>query len=51
MTLKFLMQRLQDELEKSGSRIKEHEDNLKFLKDQRNQLDGSIVDMQGTIFL
>ncbi|KAL8172122.1 hypothetical protein V2J09_023926 [Rumex salicifolius] len=38
--------KLQDELEWYGSKIKEHEDNLKFLKAQKNQLDDSIGDVQ-----
>ncbi|KAL9252543.1 DEFECTIVE IN MERISTEM SILENCING 3-like protein [Drosera capensis] len=38
--------KLQDELEKIGSQIKQHEDNLKSLKAQRNQLDDSILDLQ-----
>ncbi|GMH29627.1 hypothetical protein Nepgr_031470 [Nepenthes gracilis] len=38
--------KLQDDLEKIGSKIKQHEDNLKFLKTQKNQLDDSILDMQ-----
>ncbi|KAL9266832.1 DEFECTIVE IN MERISTEM SILENCING 3-like protein [Drosera capensis] len=38
--------KLQDELEKIGSQIKQHEDNLKSLKAQRNQLDESILDLQ-----
>ncbi|GAB2293951.1 hypothetical protein Dimus_028165 [Dionaea muscipula] len=37
---------LQDELEKIGNQIKQHEDNLKSLKTQRNQLDDSILDLQ-----
>ncbi|XP_057546067.1 protein DEFECTIVE IN MERISTEM SILENCING 3-like isoform X1 [Amaranthus tricolor] len=38
--------RLQDELENSGSKLKQHEDNLKFLKTQQNQLDDAILDLQ-----
>lgn len=38
--------RLQDELEKTGSKMKQHEDNLKFLKTQKNQLDDAILDLQ-----
>ena len=46
----FGMQRLQDELENSGSKLKQHEDNLKFLKTQQNQLDDAILDLQGILF-
>ncbi|KAJ8435195.1 hypothetical protein Cgig2_028381 [Carnegiea gigantea] len=42
-------QKLQDEVEKSGSKIKWHEDNLKFLKAQKNQLDDAILDLQGIL--
>lgn len=38
--------KLQDDLEKLGYRIKEHEDSLKFLKAQRNALDDAILDKQ-----
>ncbi|XP_058100473.1 protein DEFECTIVE IN MERISTEM SILENCING 3-like isoform X3 [Magnolia sinica] len=37
---------LQDDLQKLGLKIKHHEDNLKFLKTQTNNLDESIFDMQ-----
>ena len=43
----FYVQKLQDELEKIGSKMKQHEDNLKFLKTQKSQLDDAILDLQG----
>lgn len=43
----FNSQRLQSDLEAMGHKIKQHEDNLKFLKSQKNKLDESIVDLQG----
>lgn len=45
----FGLQKLQDEVEKTGSKMKQHEDNLKFLKAQKNQLDDAILDLQGII--
>ncbi|KAK9103905.1 hypothetical protein Sjap_021159 [Stephania japonica] len=39
-------QRLQDDLQKLGIKIKKHEENLRFLKTQIDQLDESILDMQ-----
>lgn len=41
--------KLQDDLKKLGLKIKHHEDNLKFLKNQTNNLDESILDMQVTL--
>ncbi|GAB4858490.1 hypothetical protein Ancab_009965 [Ancistrocladus abbreviatus] len=38
--------KLEDELEKVGNKIKQHENNLKLLKIQRNQLDDFILDLQ-----
>ncbi|XP_021729111.1 protein DEFECTIVE IN MERISTEM SILENCING 3-like [Chenopodium quinoa] len=38
--------KLQDEVEKTGSKMKQHEDNIKFLKAQKNQLDDAILDLQ-----
>lgn len=38
--------KLQDDLKLLGLKIKQHEDNLKFLKNQKNNLDDSILDMQ-----
>jgi hypothetical protein len=32
-----------------GTKIKEHEDNIKFLKTQKNKLADSILDLQGII--
>ncbi|KAK9147249.1 hypothetical protein Scep_006006 [Stephania cephalantha] len=39
-------QKLQDDLQKLGIKIKKHEENLRFLKTQIDQLDESILDMQ-----
>ncbi|XP_068659222.1 protein DEFECTIVE IN MERISTEM SILENCING 3 [Aristolochia californica] len=39
-------QKLQEDLQKLGLRIKHHEDNLRILKTQTNNLDESILDMQ-----
>ncbi|KAF5743449.1 protein DEFECTIVE IN MERISTEM SILENCING 3-like [Tripterygium wilfordii] len=36
----------QDDLHMLGLKIKQHEDNIKFLKTQRNKLDESILDLQ-----
>lgn len=44
------MQKLQDDLHMLGMKIKEHEENLKFLKTQKSKLDDSILDLQGMIF-
>ncbi|KAK9704705.1 hypothetical protein RND81_07G006000 [Saponaria officinalis] len=38
--------KLQDELEKTGSKMRQHEENLKLLKVQKNQLDDAILDLQ-----
>lgn len=38
--------KLQDDLEMLGRKIKQHEENIKFLKTQKNQVDDSILDMQ-----
>ncbi|XP_042984091.1 protein DEFECTIVE IN MERISTEM SILENCING 3-like isoform X3 [Carya illinoinensis] len=40
------MQKLQDDLHMLGMKIKEHEENLKFLKTQKSKLDDSILDLQ-----
>lgn len=42
----FNSDRLQSDLEAMGNKIKEHEDNLKFLKSQKNKLDESILKLQ-----
>lgn len=34
-----------------GLKIKKHEENVKFLKSQKNSLDDSILDMQGMLSL
>ena len=44
------MQRLQDDLQMLGMKIKGHEDNIKFLNAQNNKLDDLILDLQGIIF-
>ncbi|XP_065878553.1 protein DEFECTIVE IN MERISTEM SILENCING 3-like isoform X2 [Euphorbia lathyris] len=38
--------KLQDDLHAAGIKIKQHEDNLKILKSQRNKLEDSILDLQ-----
>ncbi|CAO2838617.1 unnamed protein product [Amaranthus hypochondriacus] len=38
--------KLQDELERTGNKLKQHEENLKFLRTQKNQLDEAILDLQ-----
>ncbi|XP_052184258.1 protein DEFECTIVE IN MERISTEM SILENCING 3-like [Diospyros lotus] len=38
--------KLQDDLQMLGVKIKEHEENIKFLKSHENSLDESILDMQ-----
>ncbi|CAE6075589.1 unnamed protein product [Arabidopsis arenosa] len=42
----FNSKRLQSDLEAMGNKLKQHEDNLKFLKSQKNKLDEAIVDLQ-----
>ncbi|XP_068666639.1 protein DEFECTIVE IN MERISTEM SILENCING 3-like [Aristolochia californica] len=42
-------QKLQEDLQKLGLKIKHHEDNWRILKTQTNNLDESILDMQGKI--
>uniref|UniRef100_A0A1J3GJ32 Protein DEFECTIVE IN MERISTEM SILENCING 3 n=1 Tax=Noccaea caerulescens TaxID=107243 RepID=A0A1J3GJ32_NOCCA len=42
----FNSKKLQSDLEVMGTKLKHHEDNLKFLKAQKNKLDESIVDLQ-----
>lgn len=43
----FNSKRLQSDLEAMGIKLKQHEDNLKFLKAQKNKLDEAILDLQG----
>lgn len=45
----FGVKKLQDELERTGNKLKQHEENLKFLKTQKNQLDEAILDLQGIL--
>lgn len=47
MLLAVLLQNYQDDLQKLGLRIKQHEDHIKFLRTQKNVLEDSILDMQG----
>ncbi|KAL8550815.1 hypothetical protein ACS0TY_000040 [Phlomoides rotata] len=42
-------QKLLDELKELGHKIKHHEDNVNFLKSQKNELDASILDTQVAI--
>ncbi|KAJ0038737.1 hypothetical protein Pint_22664 [Pistacia integerrima] len=44
-------QRLQDDLQTLGLKIKLHEDHIKLLKSQSNKLDDSILESQGTFIL
>ncbi|XP_022957775.1 protein DEFECTIVE IN MERISTEM SILENCING 3-like isoform X2 [Cucurbita moschata] len=39
--------KLEEDLQTFGMKIKQHEDNIKFLKTQKNKLDESILDLQG----
>lgn len=41
------LQKYQDDLQKLGIRIKEHEDIIKFLRTQKNSIDESILNLQG----
>lgn len=41
------MQKLEDDMQQLGEKIKHHEDNVNYLKTLRNKLEDSIVDMQG----
>ncbi|GAV66192.1 hypothetical protein CFOL_v3_09702 [Cephalotus follicularis] len=45
-SLIYSSKRLQDDLQLLGVKIKQHEDNIKFLKTRRNKLDDCILDMQ-----
>jgi hypothetical protein len=47
----FGVKKLQDELERTGNKLKQHEENLKFLRTQKNQLDEAILDLQGIFYL
>ncbi|VVA11276.1 PREDICTED: LOC110908131 isoform [Prunus dulcis] len=42
----YYTKKLQDDLQMMGMKIKQHEDNIKLLKSQRNKLDDSILDLQ-----
>ncbi|XP_060212087.1 protein DEFECTIVE IN MERISTEM SILENCING 3 isoform X2 [Lycium barbarum] len=41
-----ILQKLEDAVHQMGVKIKHHEENIKFLKAQKNGLDNSILDMQ-----
>lgn len=45
----MFLQRLQDDLESLSLKIKQHEDNIKSLKAQKNMLDDSILDKEGML--
>ncbi|XP_042984093.1 protein DEFECTIVE IN MERISTEM SILENCING 3-like isoform X5 [Carya illinoinensis] len=45
-TIIYYSKKLQDDLHMLGMKIKEHEENLKFLKTQKSKLDDSILDLQ-----
>lgn len=47
MFLAVLLHKYEDDLQKLGLRIKQHEDHIKSLKTQKNILEDSIHDMQG----
>ncbi|KAL1069641.1 hypothetical protein V6Z11_D12G280400 [Gossypium hirsutum] len=42
-------EKLQDDLRMLGMKIKQHEDSLKLLRNQKNKLDDTILDMQVTL--
>lgn len=42
-----ILQKLQDDLQELGLKIKHHEENLKYLTNLKINLDESIPDMQG----
>ncbi|MBA0718887.1 hypothetical protein Golax_006607, partial [Gossypium laxum] len=42
-------EKLQDDLRMLGMKIKQHEDSLKLLRNQKNKLDDNILDMQVTL--
>ncbi|XP_026427732.1 protein DEFECTIVE IN MERISTEM SILENCING 3-like isoform X1 [Papaver somniferum] len=48
-TVVDITKRLQDELAKIGLKIKTHEENLKFLKKETDNVDESILDLQVTL--
>ena len=41
------LQKLEDDIHCLGLKIKQHEDNIKYLRQQVHRLDDSILDMQG----
>lgn len=45
----YTSKKLQDDLESLGLKIKRHEENIKFLKSQKNALEDSVLDMQVTL--
>uniref|UniRef100_A0A2N9IVL3 FHA domain-containing protein n=1 Tax=Fagus sylvatica TaxID=28930 RepID=A0A2N9IVL3_FAGSY len=46
-TIIYYSKKLQDDLHMLGMKIKEHEENIKFLQTQKIKLDDSILDLQG----
>lgn len=46
----YFWQKLEDAMQEIGLKIKHHEDNVKFLKSQKNRLDDSILDIRGTVY-
>ncbi|KAI3877086.1 hypothetical protein MKX03_027612 [Papaver bracteatum] len=48
-TVVDITKRLQDELTKIGLKIKAHEENLRFLKKEMDNVDESILDLQATL--
>ncbi|KAI3950873.1 hypothetical protein MKW98_026300 [Papaver atlanticum] len=48
-TVVDITKRLQDELTKIGLKIKAHEENLRFLKKETDNVDESILDLQATL--
>ena len=49
VSLAWFLQKLEEDLHMFGMKIKQHEDNIKFLKTQKNKLDESILDLQGIL--
>lgn len=47
MKLMQLFQKLQDDLEGVGRKIKHHEENIRYLKTSKRKLDESIFNKQG----
>lgn len=43
--------KLQSDLQAMGIKLKQHEDNIKILKSQKNKFDEAIFELQGLIFI